>query len=160
MITISELRPEDDLTPLLDLCKDFFAEYESYHDEFFDIDDLKDADISGRFLQSIESDDSVTFIALVVDKIVGYIAVDIREQPPFYKIKKAGAAWGLMVAKDYRRKGVASQLLTEARVWLNRRGIKYFTAYTAVANEPAIRFYKRNGLTALHMNFIGDSSAG
>jgi len=45
MITIRELRPEDDLPAVLALCKDFFAEYEGYHKEFFDTDNLSDAGI-------------------------------------------------------------------------------------------------------------------
>ncbi|MFH1218955.1 MAG: hypothetical protein V1694_00675 [Candidatus Eisenbacteria bacterium] len=35
-ILVRELRPEDDLAAVLRLCKDFFAEYEGHHKEFFD----------------------------------------------------------------------------------------------------------------------------
>ena len=156
MISIRELRPEDDLAAVLTLCKDFFAEYEDHHKEFFDTDSLGDADISGRFLQSMESDTSATIVALVDDAIVGYASVALREQPRFYRIKKVGAISGLMVAKDHRRKGIATRLLADAKTYFQRNGIKYFTVYTATANQASIKFYEQNGMTALHTTFIGE----
>jgi len=155
MISISELQPEDELDSVLALCRDFFTEYECHHEEFYDIDDLNDEDISGRFLRSIGSDNSATFIALIDDTIVGYAAVDVREQPPFYKVRRIGVVWGLMVAKDHRRKGVASGLLAEARARFRQKGIRYYTLYTSVANRGAIRFYERNHMERLHSTFVG-----
>jgi len=157
MISIRELLPEDDLAAVLALCKDFFAEYEGHHKEFFDTDNLSDADISGRFLQSMESDSSATIIALVDDVIVGYASVAVREQPRFYKIKKVGAISALMVAREHRRQGIATRLLAEAKIYFRRYGIKYFTFYTAVANQAAIRLYERKGMAALHTSFIGET---
>ena len=157
MIEIRELRHEDDLAADLTLCKEFFAEYEGYHKEFFDTEFLSDADISDRFLQSIESSSSATIIALLDDKIVGYALIAVREQPHFYKIKKVGAISGLMVAKNYRRKGIGTRLLAESKAYFRRNGIKYFTLYTAIANQGATRFYEQNGMAALHTSFIGET---
>ena len=159
MISIRDLRPEDDLTAVLSLCKDFFAEYEGHHKEFFDTDNLSDADISGRFLQSMESDSSATIVALVDDAIVGYASVAVREQPRFYRIKKVGANSGLMVAKDHRRRGIATRLLAEAKAYFQRNGIRYFTVYTAVANQAAIKFYEQNGMAPLHTTLIGETGS-
>jgi ribosomal protein S18 acetylase RimI-like enzyme len=159
MLSVRELRPEDDLDAVLALCKDFFAEYEQHHSAFFDTDNLKDEDISGRFLESMESEDSATFITLVDGAIVGYASVAVREQPPFYRTQRFGALSGLMVAKDHRRKGIATRLLAEAIDYFRRRGIRYFTVYTAVANEAAVRFYEQNGMAVLHSTFIGETEA-
>ena len=141
MKAIRELRPEDDLAAVLALCKEFFAEYEGYHTKFFGTDNLCDADISGRFLQSMQSNDSATIIALLDSEIVGYALLAVREQPRFYKIKKVGAISGLMVAKNHVRKGIGARLLAESKAYFRRKGIKYFTLYTAVANRGASRFY-------------------
>jgi ribosomal protein S18 acetylase RimI-like enzyme len=139
---------------------DFFAEYEQYHGEFFDTGTLKDADLSARFLRSMESENSATFIALLDENVVGYISITIREQPQFYKIKKIGAISGLMVAKGYRRKGIATRLLAQAKVYFMQRGIQYYTVYTATANQGAVRFYEQNGLAVLHTIFIGELGTG
>ena len=81
----------------------------------------------------------------------------MREQPHFYKIKKVGAISGLMVAKDHRRKGIGSRLLAESKAYFRRKGIKYFTLYTAVANRGASRFYEQNGMEAVHTSFLGET---
>lgn len=154
-MTVRELRPDDDLAAVLTLCKDFFAEYEGHHEEFFDTDNLGDADISGRFLESLESDTSATIIALEDNAIVGYASLSVNEQPRFYKTKKTGSISALMVARNHRRKGIATRLLAEAKAYFQRKGIKYFTLYTAVANQAGIELYERCGLAPLHSSFIG-----
>jgi ribosomal protein S18 acetylase RimI-like enzyme len=155
MITIRQLRQEDDLATVLSLCKAFFAEYEKHHEEFFDTDNLTDKDISGRFLQSLESDHSTTIIAVVADEIVGYASVVIRDQPAFYKIKKVGSISALMVAEEYRRRGIGTRIMEEAKLYFRQHGVKYYTFFTAVGNESAIRLYKKLGITPLHTSFLG-----
>jgi ribosomal protein S18 acetylase RimI-like enzyme len=157
MLVIRELRPDEDLTAVLALCREFFAEYQAHHKEFFDTDNLRDADISGRFVESVTSESSATIIALFDDVVVGYASVAVREQPSFYKIKRVGAISALMVARDYRRRGIATRLLAEARDYFRRHGLKYFTFYTAVANQDAIRLYEQLGMTPLHMGFLGET---
>lgn len=156
MILVRELRHEDDLSGVLRLCKDFFAEYGGHHSDFFEIEDLNDDDISGRFVESIDSDGGATIIALEDDAVIGYASVAVREQPHFYRVKEIGAIWGLMVAREHRREGIATGLIQEAKAFFRRKGIKYFTAYTAVANETAIKFYERNGMSALQTTLIGE----
>ena len=159
MISIRELRPEDDLAAVLALCMEFFAEYEQHHSVFFDTEALRDEDISGRFLESMESDSSATIVALVDGEIVGYASVAVREQPSFYKVKWVGVISGLMVAKGHRRKGIATRLLAGARGYFQRRGIRFFTVYTAAVNQAAVEFYKKNDLAVLHATFLGETGA-
>jgi ribosomal protein S18 acetylase RimI-like enzyme len=157
MTSIRELRPEDDLDAVLALCREFFVEYEQHHSVFFDTEDLRDEDISGRFLESMESDRSATIVALVDGEIVGYASVAVREQPSFYKVKWVGVISGLMVAKGHRRKGIATRLLAGARGYFQRRGIRFFTVYTAAVNQAAVEFYEQNGLAVLHTTFLGET---
>ena len=156
-MTIRELQPDDDLKAVLALCRDFFLEYESHHEEFFKIENLSDTDISGKFLESMESDNSATIIALVNNKIVGYASIATREQPRFYKIKKVGTVSALMVAKEYRHRGIATRIMTEVKDYFRRRGIKYYTFYTAVSNKAATRLYEKIGMTALHTAFLAET---
>ncbi|MBN2227680.1 MAG: GNAT family N-acetyltransferase [candidate division Zixibacteria bacterium] len=155
MITIRELQSGDDVNAVLRLCRYFFEEYTEHHEEFFDLDNLSDDDISGRFLESLESENSATIVALDDGNIVGYTSLVIREQPRFYKIKKVGAISALMVAKDHRRRGIGGALLTEAGDFFRRKGITYYTFYTAVANQGAIRLYEKLGIKPIHTAFLG-----
>jgi len=155
-MVIRKLRKEDDLADLVILSRSFFEEYAAFHTEFFSIGVLRDEDIISYFRGSVDSDDGVTFIAEEGGLIVGYITVFLHNQEPFWAVKKVGAISGLMVHKDYRRRGIASGLFAEAKAFFEQRGVKYFTVYTASANEAAIALYERFGMSQLHTTLIGE----
>ncbi len=159
-VLIRELRAGDDLTAVLSLCKAFFAEYEGHHEDFFDTDALRDDQLSGRFLDSITSETSCTLVATADGVIVGYASIRVSDQPDFYRIKHVGRVSGLMVDPAFRRRGIATQLLVEAKRWFREQGVKYFTVFAATTNEPALCFYQRCGLKPLHTTLIGEASSG
>src|SRR5512146_458463 len=132
MIHIRALRREDDFHDLIALSRDFFQEYEAYHEDFFQIEQLDDSSVIDYFSRWLNDENGRTFIALVENRIAGYITVYVREQAPFWKVKKVGDISGLMVHKDFRRQGIAGQLLARARAFFAGHGVKYFTLFTAV----------------------------
>lgn len=155
-MVIQKLRKEDVLTDLIELSRLFFAEYAAFHMEFFNINVLRDEDIISYFRGSVETDNGATFIATEGSTIVGYITVFLRNQESFWMIKRIGVISGLMVHEDYRRCGIAGLLLAEAKAFFNQREVKYFTVYTATANEAAIALYKRCEMTPLYTTLIGE----
>jgi ribosomal protein S18 acetylase RimI-like enzyme len=159
MIIIRALEKDDDLHDLIAVSKDFFEEYEAHHEEFFGIDNLKEGDIVDFFTHSIEAENSATFVAVEEGRMVGYITVSVRPQPGFYKIKQVGAISGLMVHKDYRRRGIAGELLARAVAFFEEKNVRYYTVFTAMANQAAIRFYEKHGMAPLHTTMIGQIDA-
>jgi ribosomal protein S18 acetylase RimI-like enzyme len=157
---IRVLRRGDDLGDLIALSKAFFKEYESHHKEFFKIDHLSDRDIIDYFSRWIDNQNGTTFIALDEDHIVGYMTAHLRDQPAYWQIKQVGDISGLMVHKDFRRRGIGSQLLAQARVFFAKRGVNYFVVSTAAENKGAIEFYKCNGLWPLYATMAGTASEG
>ena len=145
MADIRALRKDDDMTDLIALSRDFFAEYQDHHPDFFDIDELADSDIADFFSRSVAAGNSRTFVAIEGGRMIGYITVAVRGQAPFYKVKKVGAISGLMVHKDHRRRGIAGELLRRAKQFFADQGAVYFTVYTAVGNGPAIRSMRGTG---------------
>ena len=156
MTEIRTLRSEDDLCDLVTLSRTFFDEYEDHHEELFKIDCLSENDIVEYFSRSVDSPESETFIAVEDGRAVGYITVSVRAQPSFYRVKKVGVISGLMVHKDFRRKGIAAQLLAEATGFFKKNGVRYFTVYTLTNNHAAIELYKRNEMMPLHTTLIGE----
>ena len=59
-----------------------------------------------------------------------------------------------MVQREQRRSGIGSRLLAKAQAFFKAHGIKYFTVYTAVANDSALRFYEANGMVPLHTTLV------
>jgi ribosomal protein S18 acetylase RimI-like enzyme len=155
VIHIRAIRREDDLNDLIELSRDFFQEYAAHHDDFFKIGQLSDGHIVDYFSRWIDDENGETFIALAENRLVGYITVYVRERAAHWRIGKAGDISGLMVHKDYRRRGIATQLLARARAFFAQRAVRYFTVYTAVENKAAMAFYEGNGLVPLHTNMIG-----
>ncbi len=156
MIEIRALAKTDTLDDLIVLSREFFAEYESHHQDFFEIDNLSDGDIVAYFSRWLDDDDGETLIALAGDRIVGYMTVYVHAQPNYWKIKRVGAISGLMVREAYRQRGIAGQLLAKARAFFEKKGVTYFTVYTAVGNRAAIAFYERSGLSPLYTTMVGE----
>lgn len=50
------------------------------------------------------------------------------------------------VAERYRRRGIGSMLIRQAREWAREQGCRGLYAETQHTNVPAMRFYEKNGL--------------
>ncbi len=155
MVTIRRLRRQDNLRDLIELSREFFDEYAIHHEEFFQIDALQDSDVVEYFSRFLDTEHRAVFVATRGDRIVGYITVYVRQQPGYWKVKGVGEISGLMVSTEHRRQGIARRLLIEAKTFFRAKGIEYFTAYTASANRPAMRFYEQQGMTPLHVTLLG-----
>lgn len=160
MIDIRSLNKDDKFDDLILLSREFFDEYETHHKDFFKIDNLKDEHIVGYFTFFRNSEFREAFIAVDDAQIVGYITVYVKEQADYWQVKRVGEISGLMVRKDYRRRGIASRLFVAAKEFFVSQGLKYYTVYTAVENQGAIDFYQQNGLAPLYSTMIGEIQQG
>ena len=156
MTTIRRLRAGDDVADLIGLSRGFFEEYAA-HPDFFRLDELRDEDVAAFFSRSLDSDEGVTFVAEVAGRMVGYITVFVRPQPAFWQVKRYGVVSGLMVHKEHRRQGLAGRLLKEAIGFFQGNRVRYYTAFTAVANQPAIAFYEESGMVPLTVAMLGET---
>jgi ribosomal protein S18 acetylase RimI-like enzyme len=154
MITVQKLQKSNDLKDLFALSKQFFEEYELHHDEFFKIDELHEKNIAEYFNRFISTDNATAFGAFEESHVVGYITLYIQLQAEYWQIKQVGCISGLMVHKDFRRRGIGKSLLIEAIHYFEEKGIPYLTVYTAASNQAAIEFYARNGMTPLYTTMV------
>jgi ribosomal protein S18 acetylase RimI-like enzyme len=159
MTTIRRLRKEDSFDDLIELSRQFFEEYEVYHDEFFEIDQLNDDDIVGYFSRFLDKDDQAAFVAIADEKMIGYITAYVQSQPDFWKVKRVGVISGLMVRKDCRRAGIGGRLFGEATTFFKEKGTKYFTVFTAAGNETALEFYRQNHMAPLYVTMINETGS-
>ncbi|MBZ9687385.1 GNAT family N-acetyltransferase [Clostridium estertheticum] len=152
---IRRLQETDDMVQLLALSKAFFEEYETHHDYFFKIDSVEYEDISGYFNSWLNNDNKAAFLALLDDRIIGYITVYVKNQASFWKIKQIADISGLMVEKSMRKYGVASELMKAAMAFLIDKKIDFFTLFTSSNNIEAIEFYKKIGMETLYTHLMG-----
>ncbi len=79
------------------------------------------------------------FLALLDNQPAGYIS--------FQERLAAGAVWvtDLVTAAEFRRRGVASALLSGAYQWAAERGYRKIFIETITKNYPAVCLLKKNG---------------
>lgn len=115
MIEIRLLKIENSFTDLISLSREIFNEYKVYHKDFFKITEMKDDDITSYFASFCGQAKRKAFIAVECELIVGYITAYIKEQAHYWEIKNVGEISSLMVQKEYRHKGIAKNLMVEAK---------------------------------------------
>jgi len=154
-VLIKELDSGNYSSDLIELSKDFFHEYENNNREYFGIDSIDEIDISNYFNNFIGKETSKAYIAIIDDKIIGYITVYIKNQSNYWVVKKIGDISGLMVNKNFRKNGIGSKLIKKAIEYLEQKDIKYYTVFTSVNNVDGITLYKKFGLEELCTTFYG-----
>ena len=160
MITINQLTTVDPLDELFDLSLQFFEEYQIHHPYFFNIDHLTEDHVHSYFSRFLNDQDSTVFVAkdhsLKKPTIIGYITVSIKHQADYWTIKRVGEISGLMVAGAYRRKGIATKLFNRAKDFLIGKDVHCLTAFTAMTNRGALKFYATNQMKPLSTTVLGD----
>jgi len=152
---IKELETSDIFSGLFELSKDFFYEYENNNKDFFQIDSINEVDIRNYFQEFIGNENARAYIAIIEEKIVGYITVVIKNQPDYWKIKRIGDIFGLMVSKNFRNNGIGTKLIMKGLEYFKRMDIKYYTVFTSVNNTSGISLYKKCGLKQLYTTLYG-----
>jgi ribosomal protein S18 acetylase RimI-like enzyme len=155
-VSIKELDTNDNFSDLLELSKDFFYEYENNNNKFFEVDTIDEIDIKMYFQKFIGNEKAKAFIAIINEKIIGYITVYIKDQPNYWKLKKVGDISGLMVNKNFRQNGIGTKLVMKGIEYFKQKKIKYYTLFTSVNNTAAITLYKKCGLKPLQTILYGE----
>ena len=95
---------------------------------------------------------SIELVAIVNDKIVGFLDIELEDSPGqicYKKVEGNGMLWDLGVLKEYRRRRIATRLLNEAlRRGNENYGMKRLEAWTI--EEQAKRFYEKYGFTKFY----------
>lgn len=81
------------------------------------------------------------FVAVENDKIIGFMGIS---RSPMSKVKHI-ANFAIGVLSNYRKRGVASKLMSFAESWLKDKGVKRVEMTVIAENKPAITCYEKNG---------------
>jgi ribosomal protein S18 acetylase RimI-like enzyme len=156
-LEINELTTTDINEDLILLSCEFFREYENNHPFFFAIDFIDKNEVKDYFLKWLGCPNKKCFVAFDNRKIIGYITVYIIEQENYWKIKRIGHISGLMVDEKYRRQGVGTKLLENARYFLHKEKIDWYTLFTANNNVSGIKYYEKMGMERIYTHFLGST---
>ncbi|AKI97068.1 GNAT family N-acetyltransferase [Kosmotoga pacifica] len=110
--------------------------------------DLREKDVVyGDFYDSIRRGDRI-IIAELSGKVLGYSHYGVSSESNVFCSGRHGHLFDLYVFPQYRRKGIASQLLFEAEEWLKNLGIDHLTAVTS-KNTSAWSFLVSKGFVTV-----------
>ncbi|MDZ8185107.1 MAG: GNAT family N-acetyltransferase [Nostoc sp. ChiSLP02] len=88
---------------------------------------------------------SVFLVAENQGQLVGFLVATIEKEIPIYRLKEFAFIHDLWVEPEYRRNGIARQMVIQAVERFEQMGIKQIRLDTANANEPARRLFASCG---------------
>ncbi len=140
------------LDQLADMTVRFYRFNEEFDPAYSTRDDI--ANVAKDYIQeSLQRDDVIILVALWNEEPAGFVRAEIRTHR-LIKNGKYGALVELYVKPRYRRKGIASKLLEEAKRKLGEKGVVHVAAQFPAMNAIAERFYRKHGFRPWTQIFI------
>jgi ribosomal protein S18 acetylase RimI-like enzyme len=93
----------------------------------------------------LTDDDASCLLAILEERIVGFIAGDIRKNVPLFRPERIGHVSVLVVDGGHRMRGIGAALWNEMRNWFMSRGIDHFELYTEYGNSISGPFWSKRG---------------
>ena len=78
-------------------------------------------------------------------KLVGFIVATVDKEIPIYRLKEYAFIHDLWVEEEYRRSGIARQMVMETIERFKQMGVKQIRLDTAAVNESARRLFSSCG---------------
>lgn len=130
----------------LDQLSELFNEYRKFYKQQDDLESAK------KFLsERIKNKDSVVFVAVDENLLVGFVQL----YPLFSSVqmKKLWLLNDLFVQSDYRKKGVATELINQSKSYAIQTGACGIMLETATNNAEANPLYTKEGFNLINNNF-------
>lgn len=99
------------------------------------------------YKKDITNKNSAVFLALIEEKIIGYILCKIIDAEIYAKNKKIAFLEDMFVMKKYRGSGIGTMLIKEFIKWEKSKDMKRATVTVSIKNKKAIDFYRKAGFS-------------
>jgi RimJ/RimL family protein N-acetyltransferase len=106
------------------------------------IDNWRTVSEERRYLKAVQRHaDAAVFVAEEDDRVVARLSLSRDPHPASRHV----ADLGLMVAGEFRRRGIGTMLLREAIEWAKASGVRKLELHVFPWNEPALALYESFG---------------
>lgn len=136
--TITDLKKVQELSLKL-----FEKEYKEY-DPLLDLDWTFGKIGTKFFKDRITKDDGCVLIAIVENKVVGYLCGGIKKAESYRKLPIIAELENTFVLEDFRSKGIGRKLYSAFVRWCKNKGVGKIKIEASAQNELAIKFYRNN----------------
>ncbi len=96
-------------------------------------------------VKEIQSNDTLFLVYEEDKEVVGFALANVMETPPYpmYKPKRYGYILDLVVAKNMRGQGIATQLIEGMIEWKSKKNLDYLELNVLANNREARALYKK-----------------
>lgn len=101
-----------------------------------------DAELVKTRLENLDSNNECVFVADVNGEVVGYVHI-IKFNTLYYK--SMANIQGMVVSKEYQRKGYGKELMNAAENWARERNIEMVRLNSGFVRPEAHEFYRAIG---------------
>ena len=108
------------------------------------------------FQKRIRSKNSIVFLAVKNNEIIGFSINTIKKYDELFKLKQYGYMDDLYVKPEFRGKKVSSQLKEEAIKWFKEKGMKHASLGFNSENSKAHKIYKKWGFCDEYTEMMKD----
>jgi ribosomal protein S18 acetylase RimI-like enzyme len=157
-MTIRRMNLKSDFVQLCRLTRAFFAEYRQHDPEVFDLNEMSEEGINNYFTRFVDRPEAIALVAESDGVVIAYLTAYVVQRADVFRAGLYGDISGLMVDVNFRRRGVASDLMKEAISFFEGRGSKYYTLFTATGNTAAVAFYRGFGMRSIQTTLIGKTT--
>ncbi|MBI2660853.1 GNAT family N-acetyltransferase [Candidatus Woesearchaeota archaeon] len=126
---------------------------EQEKDKFYSVNEFWffTVDHKSHLIYLTENPNNCIFIAVDDKKIVGYIAVQIKQRQPF--MERVAEISELYVEPEYRKAEFGINLFENSLEWVKAKGAKWMTLSIFHLDKAQINFWKKKGFEEIDKMF-------
>ncbi len=103
-------------------------------------------EMTEEFRELLKSDEAACFIKYEDEKPIGFAQCQLRhDYVEGTESSPVGYLEGILIADGYRKKGYASELLSECEKWAKEKGCSEFASDCELDNTDSLRFHMALG---------------
>ncbi len=103
-------------------------------------------EMQAEFAQIMAQEDAAFFLALDGEKAVGFAQCQLRhDYVEGTESSPVGYLEGIYVSEDYRKQGIARELLAACESWAKAKGCAEFASDCELDNTQSLQFHLRMG---------------
>jgi len=146
MDVIIKTATNDDLSKVQELNLKLFEKEHKEYDPLLNLDWVFGKDGTKYYQDKISKDDGCVFVAIVDNKIVGYLCGGLAKAGAYRRLPTVVAAEleTTYVLEEFRSKGIGKKLYDKFIEWCKTKNVDKVMVDASPQNELAIKFYRNN----------------
>lgn len=148
----------NDLEKVQELNLKLFKKEQKEYDPLLDLDWVFGKEGTKHYKDRISKDDGCVFVAIVDDKIVGYLCGKLARVGSYGRLPTVIAAEieTFFILDEFRSSGIGKKLYDKFIEWCKTKNVDKVRLDVHPRNELAIKFYRKNNFKDFYLTLEAD----